>query len=253
MKSVFKALYMAFGMFSVIPAPKSWDESSAKHVMSWLPVVGAVIGAIWWGAAKLLVLSDMHFALRAAILMLIPFVLSGFIHLDGYMDTSDALLSRRPAGEKQRILKDPHTGAFAVIMVALLFILKFASAYALIENGKFFVLLFIIPVLSRCCSAMTILCVKPMAKEGYAYSFRPVKAAPHRVFTVLTACSVFAMAWLFVGVPGLIVAGAVIAGYAIAMICALKGFGFRGLSGDLAGFSLTISELCGIFACGILT
>ena len=251
MKSVLKALYMAFGMFTVIPAPKSWDEPSAKHMMLWLPLAGAVIGAAWRGAAELLVLSGLHIAICAAILMLIPFVLSGFIHLDGYMDTSDALLSRRSADEKLRILKDPHTGAFAVIMIAVLFVLKFASAYALIESGKLFVLLPVIPVLSRCCSSMAVLCLKPMT-QGYAYAFKPSRAAPHRAVTVLLACAAFVYAWFCAGPAGLAVSGAVVTGYCAAMVCALSGFRFRGVSGDLVGFSLVIGELCGLFACGVL-
>ena len=268
MKSVLKALYMTFGMFTVIPAPKSWDEPSAKHMMPWLPLAGAVIGAAWWGAAELLVLSGLHIALCAAILMLIPFVLSGFIHLDGYMDTSDALLSRRSVDEKLRILKDPHTGAFAVIMIAVLFVLMFASAYALIERwnlfallpastyaltvrGNPFALLPVIPVLSRCCSSMAVLCLNPMT-QGYAYAFKPSKAAPHRAVTVLVACAAFVYAWFCAGPGGLAVSGAVVAGYCAAMVCALSGFRFRGVSGDLVGFSLVIGELCGLFACGVI-
>jgi len=252
MKNMFKALYMSFGMFCAIPLPGFWDDSSAKHIMPWLPVVGAVIGAIWWGAAELLVFLGIHNALSAAAIMLIPFMLAGFVHLDGYMDTSDAILSRRPLEEKLRILKDPHTGAFAVIMVAALFIAQFASALAIVDGGVQLMLLPIIPVLSRCCSALAILCIRPMNREGYAALFKPDKAAPHRIMTILIAACALAFAWFFTGAGGLIVAGTVIVGYALAMFCALESFRFKGVSGDLAGFSLVIGELCGIIALAVI-
>jgi len=252
MKSVFRALFMAFGMFSVIPAPKVWDESSAKHVMLWLPVVGAVIGTVWLGAAEVLGFFQLPMILAAAILMIMPYILAGFIHLDGYMDASDAILSRRSLEEKLRILKDPHTGAFAVIMIAILFIINFAAVYAFIDRGEFILMLPVIPVLSRCCCAMSVLCLRPMAQEGYAYVFKPAKAAPHRGWTAIIVCAAFTHAWFSCGASGLIIAGAVMLGYAAAMLCALAGFKFKGVSGDLAGFSLVISELCGIFACAAI-
>jgi len=241
---------MAFGMFCAVPMPYKWDDSSAKYVMPFLPFVGVLIGAIWWGAAELLVLSGIHILLAAALLMLITFIAAGFIHLDGYIDTSDAILSRRSLEEKQRILKDPYSGAFAVIMVAILFILQFAAAFAVIENGKFFKLLIIIPVISRCCTAMFMLCLRPMAKGGYANLFRPAAAAPHRIFTIMLTVCAFVLSWFLAGVFGIIISGAVVLGCAIAMACA--SISLKGVSGDLAGFSLVAGELCGIIAMAVV-
>jgi len=252
MKKAIISLYMAFGMFCAIPLPKYWDETCAKHVMPWLPVVGAAIGAIWYIAAQLLGLlrpraPDM---LLAGALMLVPFFASGFIHLDGYMDTSDAIMSRRTREEKLRILKDSHTGAFAVIMVVILFVMQFAAVYSVFTSGGRFVLLLVIPVMSRCCSALSILCLKPLKREGYAYMFRPANAAPHRAFAITAAVSVIAVAWLLAGAPGLIVLGAVVSGYAAAMARAYVSF--RGVSGDLAGFAMVLSELAGLIVLAVV-
>ena len=52
------------------------------------------------------------------------------------------------------------------------------------------------------------------------------------------------------GWRGLVVGAAVGGGYALAMRWCVHALG--GVSGDLAGFSLTVSELCGLVALAIL-
>lgn len=54
-------------------------------------------------------------------------IITGMLHLDGFMDVCDAILSRRSKEEKLRILKDSATGAFAVIPLVILFFLQFGG------------------------------------------------------------------------------------------------------------------------------
>ena len=66
-------------------------------------------------AAVLLGLTDCGAAFFSAVMTLIPVLVTGGIHLDGFADTTDALASWGSKEKKLEILKDPHTGAFAVI------------------------------------------------------------------------------------------------------------------------------------------
>jgi len=245
---------MAFGMFSTIPQPKLWDDSSTKHMMPFLPLVGFVVGFVWWVAADILDYFSRWVGaiLAPAVLILIPILLTGFIHLDGFMDTSDAILSRRKFEEKLRILKDPHTGAFAVIMVALLFIFQYAALLQVFSKAWVPLSpLLIIPIVSRGCSAMSVLCLRPLTQDGYVNMFKPDSPLAHRIVTAVLTLSAFPLVWLLAGFTGIIVAGAVLLGYVAAMLYASKNFEFRGISGDLAGFSLVISELCGLVALAV--
>ena len=242
---------MSLGMFCAVPLPSMpWDDKCKNLVLPCLPLVGGFIGAFWWGTAELLALSGAPAVISAALLALIPFVASGFIHLDGYMDTSDAVLSRRTAEEKLRILKDPHAGAFAVIMVAVLFVLQFASAYAAFEKGNYFPLLIVITVVSRCCSAMSILCLKTMPGSGLANMFRQGTGTAQKLFIAVVAALAFALSFLFTGAFGAIPAAATALSYIAAMAYAYKDF--KGVSGDLAGFALVIGELCGLFTLALI-
>ncbi|MDR0491450.1 MAG: adenosylcobinamide-GDP ribazoletransferase, partial [Oscillospiraceae bacterium] len=220
MKRYFKGFYMSLGMFCAIPQPRNlWDESCMNLMLPFFPVTGILIGAIWWGIAELLKLSGIHIILAAAISAVTPFLLSGFLHLDGYMDTSDAVLSRRPLEEKLRILKDPHNGAFSVIMAAILFILQFASVYALLDLGKNLTPLVFIAVISRCCASVSLLSMKAMPQSGYANMFKRNARASHKAFVIALSVLTLAASYLFAGISGLTSALSAAVGYLIAIVC----------------------------------
>jgi len=219
-------------------------------MLACFPLIGGIIGALWWGFAELLIFSGIHIILVSAVLAVFPLFITGFLHLDGYMDTNDAVLSRRPLEDKLRILKDPHTGAFAVIMIAVLFILQLAAIYAVIENAKYFMLLIIMPVVSRCASALSILCLKPMPQSGYANMFKQNTGILHKIFLIFIALAAVALSFLIAGIFGLIIVASIILGFIGAMAYAYKDF--KGISGDLTGYALVISELCGLVALAVI-
>jgi len=246
-----KGFYMSLGMFCGIPLPfHIWDEKLTAVMVASLPLVGAIIGAVWWVASSLLLNLNLPLVMISAILALVPFFAAGFIHLDGYMDTSDALLSRRNLEDKLRILKDPLVGAFAVVMLAVLFLLQFAAMYTIAQGGRYLLLLIIICVLSRSCSSMSILILRHMPISNYAAMLSHNKNSPCKAFVILTMLASIALSFMFAGILGLIVSLAVILGYAAAMRTVYKNF--KGVSGDLLGYSLVIGELCGLIALALL-
>ena len=248
----FRGFWMSLGMFCGIPLPfHIWDEKLVTVMVAALPLVGALIGAVWWAAGLLFVTLSPPLMLAAAIMTVIPFFIAGFIHLDGYMDTSDALLSRRPMEDRLRILKDPHVGAFAVVMLVILFLLKFGAMFSVMEGGgRYLLLLIVICVLSRVCSALAILTLRHMPESNYAATLGQGVGMAHKVFVILTGLAAIALTVLYAGPIGLIVPGAVLLGYALAMRTVYKSF--NGISGDLLGYSMVISELCGLIALAIL-
>ncbi|WRS27075.1 adenosylcobinamide-GDP ribazoletransferase [Oscillospiraceae bacterium MB08-C2-2] len=250
MKRFFKGFVMTVGMFSILPVPPLWEDSLMRLMLPLLPLVGLVIGALWMALAYLLEASALHPAMTAALVAVFPYVLTGFIHLDGYMDTSDAVLSRRPLEKRREILKDPHLGAFGAIMLAGLFLLAFAGAWAFIEGGENPLLLLLVPVVSRCgCGAAT-LALPPISNSGYAYTFQQTAGKQDKLVPVITAIAAGVTAFGLAGPLGAAVVLATAGGFCIAMGCAFRSM--KGVSGDLAGFALTVAELCGLWAAAIL-
>ena len=109
-----------FSMYSKIPMVQfEWKEEDMRYSMCFFPLVGIVIGLLswcWWLFCRQFGIGKMCFAfVGLAIILLV----TGGIHMDGYMDTMDALHSYGSREKKLEILKDSHIGAFAVIMTVL--------------------------------------------------------------------------------------------------------------------------------------
>ena len=93
MKSLWNSFKAAFAMFSKIPMPMvDWKKENIKYMMCFFPFVGTAIGILTWLAGGVL---GVHVALEpfflAVILTVIPVFITGGIHVDGLLDTSDAL------------------------------------------------------------------------------------------------------------------------------------------------------------------
>jgi adenosylcobinamide-GDP ribazoletransferase len=246
-----KGFWMALGMFCGIPLPfHVWDGKLNAIAVVSLPLVGAIIGVIWWASGLILLMPNLPIVMVAAVLAVVPFFAAGFIHLDGYMDTSDALLSRRPLEEKLRILKDPRVGAFAVVMLAILFLMQFAAVYTIAERGKHLALLITICVISRSCSALSVFVLRHTPESNYIAMLGRTVTMRHKAFIVIIALTAIALSFLYAGFIGLIVSASVVTGYSFAIKSVYKNF--DGISGDLLGYSMVISELCGLIALALL-
>ena len=85
---------MAWGMFLSIPNPlPRWNEKARGQMLTCLPLVGLLVGGLWTLCFWLL--SRWTSPAVRLLLAVLPWLLTGFIHLDGYMDVCDAILSRR--------------------------------------------------------------------------------------------------------------------------------------------------------------
>lgn len=239
MKNWIYGFFMAWGMFLSIPCPfPKWREEARPQMIACLPLVGSILGGLWallaWGARALSCPQEP----AALVLAVFPWLCTGFIHLDGFMDVCDAVLSRRDLPERQRILKDSHCGAFAVICMCLLSLAQWvvfcsAEAPALLS-------LAMLPAVTRGCAGLAVLSLKPMQSSQYARSSaKPVGA---RVCLCVLLTAALALPLVFNGWRGtacLAAAGV----YWLAALSAKRQLG--GMSGDVSGFALCLAELAG--------
>ena len=245
-----RSLIIAFSTFSQIPVPNvEWKPESMRYMMCFFPLVGMLIGlllAFWtWlcGAA------GFGAFLRAAGITLIPVLVSGGIHLDGFADTCDALASNAGPARRREILKDPHAGAFAIIGVCAYFVAYFAFAAELDSYAQLLPLV-AVPFLSRCLSAIATVGFAPGSGKGMQFEFHN-SAYRRNVLIILiamtAACGIFLIAVNpLIGLCMLCVGVACLLG-----LRTMAENAFMGMSGDLAGFFLQTCELV-LLACIVL-
>ena len=246
MKIYFHAFAMCQSMFCAIPFPGNiWDEKARDKMLLFLPVVGLEIGAIWAVLAWLCNVLNLPVLVKGLILSVYPYLVTGFIHLDGYMDVTDAVKSYRSLERRREILKDSHVGAFAVIGIAVLLIAQFAFMASAKENADVRILVFV-PAVSRCCSTLAVTALKPMTTSQYAEQMKPRS----HIVVLLSMTALFMTAgFQFFGRYGFVLLGCLV-GYGVALRKAYKSL--EGMNGDISGYALSIAELCAIAVYALL-
>ena len=239
MKEYLHAFVMCQSMFCAIPAPQLWDEKAKDKMLLFLPVVGLEIGAIWTLLAWLCRWLQLPALVAGLVLCAYPYIVTGFLHLDGFMDVTDAVKSWRDLERRREILKDSHVGSFAVIGIVLLVLAQFAFFASVPAEADFRILIFL-PAVSRCCSALAVTELKPMSTSQYAGQKKPISRI---VALSIMLCIFLAAGFLLCGKYGFALVGC-LAGYGLALRRAYKSL--DGMNGDIAGYALTIGELCAV-------
>ena len=90
-RSIIKSIGSAFGMYSRIPVPGAvWKDGMPRYTMGFFPWVGIFIGVLHYLIYRFLPVPAPALVLILAVL---PLVVTGGIHVDGFMDTADAFHS----------------------------------------------------------------------------------------------------------------------------------------------------------------
>ncbi|MBW4083485.1 adenosylcobinamide-GDP ribazoletransferase [Paenibacillus sp. S150] len=188
----------AFQFLSRFPVKGGGDFSREllHRGVVYYPLVGAAIGlsaALSAGIAAWLLP-----AWPAAVITLILWAgLTGGLHLDGWMDSADALLSYRTRERMLEIMKDSRVGAMGVLACVLLLLLKASLLAAFIEGGTYaqLPLLLLPPVWSRWYMVRA-MARFPLARgnEGLAASFGGLPARQERRARLLAALLTLAAA-----------------------------------------------------------
>ena len=233
---VLQTMAVAFAMFSALPVPQfTWNSKNMRYALCAFPLIGGVIGALW-SLCGALPLPDM---IRAGGFCLIPVLVTGGIHLDGYADTSDALSSYGDREKKLEILKDSHCGAFAVIRLCSYFVAYFGLCGSVRFTPRVGLCWTLALVLERALSGFAVAAF-PLAKDtGLAHTFA---TAADRQTVRRFLCGASALLVLALTALG---GGALAAAALLAMsryyFVAKEQFG--GITGDLAGWFLQRAEL----------
>lgn len=247
MKDSIKGLCVAFSLYSAIPMPQvEWNKKTMRYALAFLPWIGLIIAGlqlIWhWFCVRF----DASALLYSIFAAFIPLVVSGGIHLDGFTDTCDALCSFGSQEKKLEILKDPHVGAFGVMWQSIFLLTQVALFAQIYEQPGLLPAAVFGFAAARALGGRAIVAVACAKTSGLAHLFAEgsEKRAVSRVL-----CAEFLL------LIGVMVAIHAIFGLAFMAFSCLgvrlhrkfcsKLFG--GITGDLAGFLISLIELFALF------
>lgn len=237
-----RSFFIALSIYSQIPVPQfAWKEEDMKYSLCFFPLVGAIIGgfeALWYAVSQHLAVSNLCYA---AIATAIPLAISGGFHVDGYMDTMDALHSYQPREKKLEILKDPHIGAFAVIMLAFYYLVDLAM-FAEVRQWEGILTAGAGFLVARAFSALAVVTFPSAKADGMLVTFQSSAQKAVVLVSVLVEILVAygTILWMQVGY-GLALMGTSLLSFGYYYYKSKKEFG--GITGDLAGFFVTMCEL----------
>ena len=244
-----KAFCIAFSIYSKVPVPQfKWEEKDMRYHLIFFPLVGALIGGLLSLWNYICYCFDIGIITYTCIGVAIPLIVTGGFHVDGFMDTMDALKSYKSREEKLEIMKDAHIGAFSVIMLAvwgLIFIGAFSyigcEAYFMYEIYGVFICIF---VLSRTLSAILVLSLKGAKDDGMLHTFSDSATSKKNfVKTILYVELIICLGFMFFSNIYLSIVVVVSAALFVIYYIWKTRKEFGGITGDTVGYFVVCLEI----------
>ncbi|MGR3765996.1 adenosylcobinamide-GDP ribazoletransferase [Rossellomorea sp. NS-SX7] len=247
-KSYVWGLLVCLQFFSSLPIPISFkmDRDMIKRTVMMFPILGLIMGGIV--GSLLFCLSEwttLSSLALAFIVWVLPIILTGGIHLDGWMDSSDAYFSYQDKEKRLEIMKDPRAGAFAVISVIVLLSSRFLFIYESMILDSIFLatMIGIIPFFSRIIMGILMVTGKTAKEEGMAHYFKqhtgPMYLLTYLIPYVLIAVIFF---WVLPEIADLFLLFTLAAGLLTVWIRRQTIKWFGGITGDTLGASVEGAE-----------
>jgi adenosylcobinamide-GDP ribazoletransferase len=228
--------WVAVQFLTRLPAPRPHAVSAERLgiALPYFPAVGLLLGALLV-AIDLALRPLLAPAVVDALLVGALVVLSGALHLDGLVDTCDAVCARASPEARLALMHDSRAHDPGTIAACLLLLAKFAALQALVDPARLPALL-VAPLLGRWAIVVSYWAY-PYARStpGASLALKAQATTPRALAATLFTLAVLALA---VGPAApLVLAGA---GLAVHLLASLIRTRLPGLTGDAYG---AIAEL----------
>jgi adenosylcobinamide-GDP ribazoletransferase len=197
-------------------------------MLAFLPLVGAVIGGLAGTAGWAVSLVAPH-VLAVAAAFGVTVVLTGALHLDGFLDACDAVFAGVTPDRRREILKDPHHGTFAIAFFAVLCAVWLAALWS-IDPLR-------LPLALAFAGAAARWCVVGVA---FAIPYGPGAKQPPRGVHAAMGILTLALGWSYWGHAVLLIA---LGGVTLAVAFWMKSRLGGRLPGDGYGFLIVCTEV----------
>jgi adenosylcobinamide-GDP ribazoletransferase len=232
----------ALQLLTSLPVRRDFSPEQVGRATAWFPVVGLLLGLVLAVLDWLLgvYLPD---AVVSALIIVALVALTGALHLDGLADTCDGLAGHRTAGERLQVMRDSRTGAFGVVGIVLVLLLKYASLNSLPASLTTQALVFM-PVVSRWAMVYAVFAFPYARPEGLGTAYKRATRWPQ--FTLATVITVAIAVLMF---PVFSVAGLLLVPAVWIIVTALAFYlkhKLGGLTGDCYGAINEVAEVAAL-------
>lgn len=220
------------------PAPNEVTQEEFTRSQRCYPLIGLVLGLFLLCTSFLLhpYYSPM---VVAALILIEELLLTGGLHMDGFMDSMDALWSARTPERMLEIMKDSRVGSFGALSAIAILLLKFSLLAEVIGAGSYLALL-IMPMLSRWMFLIGVIFFPYARKSGLGQGFHEDLSQTPWFLGIEGICclalTIYLLHWA--GLMGFLFSFLFLL-YFTRKTSKLLG----GLTGDLYGASIELSEL----------
>lgn len=230
-----RGLILALQFLTRLPVniPIDFDKDNLRRSMFFFPFVGMLIGFISFVVYSLFFYINREVAAVFSLLSLI--IITGGLHLDGVSDTADGFFSNKNKEEMLEIMQDSHVGAFGVISLIIILLLK----YVLISNMGENILHIMVFSLgnSRLCQAHKVFAKRSARPDGMGNMFALSEPMPY----ILTGSAIYLLILAMVNIKYLIT---FIITFLFSELISLYSYKkIDGITGDVLGATAEISEV----------
>ena len=212
-----------------------WTAEDFGRSTRFFPLVGLVLGICYALAAWLLLYALGIRSLTVALLLILPLLLTGGLHADGFMDTADGVFSGRERERKLEIMRDSRVGSFGVVSFVLLMFLQFSL---LLDMHPFLLVpaLFVMPIIGRFAMVLAVACFPYARADGMGKTFADMADRSTVVIAALTT-AVLVLPW------GVLATAALVLGTLFALLfCRTMTNILGGVTGDVYGAATVLTE-----------
>ena len=245
---ILESIVVAFQFLTrlYLPINVEWDTGNLRRSLMWFGLVGAFIGVILAGAMTLFNRFDLIPAVSAIIILIIWIFITGGMHIDGISDMADGFFSLRDKEKTLEIMKDSHVGAFGVITIVFLLLIKFEMLKEFIIIEKNVWLLILPPTIARIAAGLVLSFYETTKKSGLGYTFH---SSDTRIFWAIGFIVTLIISSIL-NIKSLIFIVIAILASNLMALWAKKKIG--GLNGDIYGAIVETVEVIGmVFICAV--
>jgi adenosylcobinamide-GDP ribazoletransferase len=235
-RDAIRAFLAALRFLTVLPSlmTRPVTTEDLGRAVGYFPCVGVIIGGILLGVDRLGMLL-WPTGVTTALVLASWVLLTGALHLDGWLDSCDGILGGHTPEDRLRIMRDERVGAFAVIGGVLLLLLKFQALAAITDRRN---ALLLAPALGRWAMVLGIVLFPYARPAGLG---RAMKDSSGWRQAALASASAAVIAWCSAGWIGVLALA--LAGAGCVLIARFVLTRLPGLTGDTYGAVCELVEV----------